>query len=316
MKRGLLFIIILLSITSVTAETIIVSNDTTAAISIQFDGVTHEYEKTMTEGLYYPVFFKENRYSLFVRSIAENEANFVVTNRRQKIYKIALGERQDIDLDRDGTSDIFLSVDDIIRAYKVTVTINDLFENTSDEPTTNTLGCANQETQRERIQCRVQLQKMERENARLNFLPEECLTSSSRESCITRHKNMQPCYRENLNSERVRCVQNQLNFRGISEERRTCNLLSGDEKNTCLNTLRENAFIIMKFRFDNLIERAIYLQREGLVSEEESISFIDAVETKKQEFNAADIAQKKEIVKEVKELWKEFIFLTTKVQSS
>ena len=72
----------------------------------------------------------------------------------------------------------------------------------------------------------------------------------------------------------------------------------------------------MKFRFDNLIERAIYLQREGLVSEEESISFIDAVETKKQEFNAADIAQKKEIVKEVKELWKEFIFLTTKVQSS
>ncbi|QQG38983.1 MAG: hypothetical protein HYS32_00775 [Candidatus Woesearchaeota archaeon] len=173
------------------------------------------------------------------------------------------------------------------------------------------LLCGDLATRTERVKCRLNLVEEEYEREyRLQYLPEECraLQGGEKGKCISTYKSVQTCWTHKETGEGVGCVMKQINFRGISEERRICNELNGDAKKECADKLKENIFTVIKFRFYNLEERAEEFLEEGKIAEEEVIVFIDAIEGKKVEFNSvSDIEGKKRIVMEVKDLWQEFL---------
>jgi len=75
-----------------------------------------------------------------------------------------------------------------------------------------------------------------------------------------------------------------------------------------LNELKEKVFTLIKFRFYNLEYKAQEIMKKYNISESIVVNFISSIENKKQEFNSADsIEEKKQIVRDVMNLWKQFI---------
>ena len=92
----------------------------------------------------------------------------------------------------------------------------------------------------------------------------------------------------------------------MSAETRNCDG-RGTERAQCISDVREKAFNLIKFRFYDLEERAEKLLEQGRVSQEDVVLLVSKLEEKKVEFNnAATIAQKRAIILEVRQIWREF----------
>ncbi len=264
-------------------------------------------EKTLEVNKDYKIVVRGiKKYTFKIKKIENEIVTFAIKTEPTKEFLVSVGESKEIDLEDDGSNDLIFNVISI-SGNEVDVIFKKIMETSLNED--NELLCGDRNTRRERVRCRLNLESDElEEEYQLEYLPEECkaLERDRRDRCINIYRNAQSCWRFNRNAERVSCVQNQLNFRGVSEERRQCNLLTGEEKRACVEDFKEKLFTIIKFRFYNLEERAEEFLEEGKTSEEDVVNFIDAVEGKKAEFNEASLERKKAIVMEVKELWLDF----------
>jgi|SRR3989344_498639 len=268
----------------------------------------NSFDQTFNKGNVYSLTLKDTRkFFLYTKNIEGNTIYFILRG-SEKELQVSVGFQVEIDLDDDGTNDLLLTLNSIPSDSKAAITVTDTFEKSSiTTESTSGLLCGDRNTRQERIRCRLHLQKEAlEEEYTLKYLPEECkdLSDPNREECIQRYKGSQRCWGFKEDASRVNCVKNVLKFKGIIEEREICDSLKDSEKRICIGTLKENVFSIIKFRFYNLEERAEDLMKEGKVSENDTVTFIAAVEGKKTEFNTAvPIEQKKEIVKEVETLW-------------
>ncbi len=169
---------------------------------------------------------------------------------------------------------------------------------TSDE---SRFKCSNLPTMKERIACRINL-KHENE---LNYLPEECrvLSGSERAICINNYKSTNQCFQQTTDSSRLNCARRALGLQvaDIQKNRDSC---AGNQ--TCLIDLKNKVFTLIKFRFYNLEEKAQKLKEIG-VTEDTVAGFIEALELKKQQFNSGTIDEKKQVVKDVINLWKQLV---------
>ena len=263
-------------------------------------------EKTLDRSKDYIISLDNNKYTFFVKKIEGESITLLIKTEPEKEFLIVKGENKKIDLDNDGVNDISIEVKSIT-GRKVNIVF--MKETAQGNEKEEDLLCGDKNTRRERVKCRLNLEKEELEDEyTLQFLPEECkaLEGEKRADCITTYKNVQPCWKFKEGSERVSCVKEKINFRGVSEERRICNELKDEAKRACVENFKENLFTVIKFRFYNLEERAEEYLEEGKVSEEDVVVFVDALEGKKVEFNDASLDRKKEIVLEVKTLWQDF----------
>ena len=164
--------------------------------------------------------------------------------------------------------------------------------------------CADLLSMFDRVKCRLSLSHEERENQlRVVYLPEECkpLQADAQGKCIALYDSLQKCWKFE-GTERIGCVKSEVKLGDIAEERNKC----GNDS-SCLSTLKEKVYSLIKFRFYDLEERAEEMLEEGadinIVSD-----FVTSIELKKQEFNnAKTFEERKKIILQVKELWKEFL---------
>lgn len=174
------------------------------------------------------------------------------------------------------------------------------------------LKCGNLVSREERVRCRFNLENEEyaRENE-LSYLPEECrdLTGERKNNCISLYKKTQRCWKFSVGDARIKCVKENLGLvRSHREEKIECRKIDGEERGKCISNLREKAFDLVKFRFYDLEERAEKLKDKGVASEDDVVKLVAALEEKKIEFNnASTISEKKKIILDVRQIWKDFV---------
>ena len=162
--------------------------------------------------------------------------------------------------------------------------------------------CGDSTTMKERIKCRINLVQ---ENE-LNYLPEECraLSGLEKATCINNYKSTNRCFQQTTDSNKLNCARIAVGLQvaNIQQNRDAC---AGNQ--TCMTDLKTKVFTLVKFRFYNLEEKAEKLKERG-VSEDTVVNFINSLEDKKQQFNnAGTIDEKKQIVRDVIDLWKQFV---------
>nr|MBI4157044.1 hypothetical protein [Candidatus Woesearchaeota archaeon] len=176
---------------------------------------------------------------------------------------------------------------------------------------TSGLRCFEEDDIEDRVRCRLNLSRVElRKEYKLEYLPEECRTidnMTERQNCVRRYAQLQKCWKF-IGDERMRCVDHELNITKIKEQKRECNLLDENEKQECRKRLKDNVYHRIKFKFYNLEDKAERFLDRGWVDNETVAVFIANLEIKKAEFNeAATKEEKRKVILEVRELWKEFL---------
>ncbi len=165
-----------------------------------------------------------------------------------------------------------------------------------------TFLCADLLSMFDRVKCRLSLSPSERENElKVVYLPEECRAlQEKRNKCIALYDSLQKCWKFDGEA-RINCVKNEIRSGDIKEEKNKC------KDDACLSTLKEKVYSLIKFRFYNLEEKAERMLEDGtdinIVSD-----FVTSIELKKQEFNSAkSFEERKKIILEVRDLWREFL---------
>jgi hypothetical protein len=173
-------------------------------------------------------------------------------------------------------------------------------------------------TLNERVLCRLNLAPagIAREYE-IQYLPEECRAKKNtdeRERCVKTYKALQPCFDAANPGLRFGCAAKIFALgQSVSAEMQKCNALAGDEKINCKSGVREKAYAMIKFRLYDLSERAEALKLRGDLTAEQTADFVALVETKKQEFDEAKAdADRRAIINDVREAWKELLKLIQK----
>ena len=174
----------------------------------------------------------------------------------------------------------------------------------------NSLKCQNLSTLRERVACRLNLTEEEQEyQLQIQYLPEECRAIhdvAEKEICVKRYGALRPCWTKPY-SQRAYCVRGVLGIRNLTSEVDSCSSKSAGQKLLCIKTLRDKVYQLTKARFYDLEERAEEMMKQG-VNKQTVTDFLAGAELKKQEFNnATTIDEKKQVVLQMRELWKTFI---------
>ena len=166
------------------------------------------------------------------------------------------------------------------------------------------IKCSELKLLNDRVSCRIDLVKKGKET---EFDPEECRTANNKEKCRKDYVAANSCWSVKSDRDRSNCFRNHLKFQTIQLERRECLKLEPRQKDECFQELHDKVFSLIKFRFYNLEQKAEYFMQEG--ADQNTVSeFVTNIERKKQEFNSAKtIQEKKEIIKQVKDLWNKFI---------
>jgi len=177
---------------------------------------------------------------------------------------------------------------------------------------TERVKCGDLDNIDERVKCRLNLEGRDRyKEAQLQFLPEECRAQDgdARSRCIRVYKLTQQCWESKDDKLRISCVKRNMGLeKPVKEEIASCKELEGDERVQCVKDLRESVYDSIKFRFYNLEEKAERLLEAGKIDEETVAKLVSDLETKKIEFNEAKtLSEKKVIINEVKEIWKNFV---------
>lgn len=167
--------------------------------------------------------------------------------------------------------------------------------------------CSQLETMRDRIKCRLQLS----EENEYDYLPEECrsFVNESRENCVANYKKSQNCWVSDKDSDRFKCAASAFGLVGtVAEQKAQCNGKTGQNRSTCILELTNRVDAVVKFRIYNLENKAQHLMEKGLADMDTVTAFVDAMEQQKQNYNnAKTTAEKKEVIKGVRKLWREFI---------
>ncbi len=171
----------------------------------------------------------------------------------------------------------------------------------------SSLKCANLESVRDRVHCRLGLEEAElQKELEIRYLPEECrsiLSTKERENCVLLYARSQKCWHLPIGEERINCLRNILDIKNINKQKEACK-----NSATCLSSLRKNVYSLIKFRLYDLEERAEELIEKNITTREQAAVIIIALEEKKLEFNKATTKeQRKQIIQDVKVLWKGFI---------
>lgn len=172
------------------------------------------------------------------------------------------------------------------------------------------LKCSNLATTKDRVKCRLALSENELdEELKISYLPEECRAmknDADKENCVFLYGNVQKCW-SYQGEQRIGCVKGILNLKSAKDEVMACKQLNESGTGKCMQEAKAKVFNLVKFRLYELEERAEEYLEEGKINQEEAAEFIAKVEEKKKEFNdESAIEGKKQIVLEVRELWKEF----------
>lgn len=158
--------------------------------------------------------------------------------------------------------------------------------------------------QTERIRCQLQQSALT-----LSFLPEECRAiedSAAREQCFVLYREAQKCPAVPERNKRITCLKKIIGLDDPVAAAAACEQLPKNEQADCRITLRSRVHILIKFRFDELEQRAKNLQPRG-APRETIVSFIASVEAAKQKFDLATTKdQRRAVILEVRELWQEF----------
>ena len=160
--------------------------------------------------------------------------------------------------------------------------------------------------------CRLGLSDDElNKELKIAYLPEECRTienKGEREECVLVYSRSQRCWALPIGLERRECVNQILGITDITIQKESCT-----NENACLNNLRKNVYLSIILRFYDLEERAEDLQEQGKITKEEAAEIISSIEEKKVEFRKATTKeQRKQIIMDVKNLWKDFVKNITK----
>jgi len=291
--------------------------------TLEFTESKNIIDKILQTGDYYTLKLKDrSTHNFFIRSQDPSQVVLVIAEPLQELT-FPIGGSTEIDLNQDGTTDILFQAKAAITQKTTQVEIKDSFERKSKEESQNKqqptqqpsgLLCGDKPSRRERVQCRLDLEKEEFEyEYKLRFLPEECipLEGKQRARCISIYQSVQQCWKFPDTPARVNCVKNQIRFKNVREEIQSCIMLPAEERKPCIENVKDNVYTIIKFKFYNLEEKAEGLLEEGNVPQDAVAQFITEVEGKKVEFNlAATIAEKRQIITAVNKLWKEFLSST------
>ncbi len=175
------------------------------------------------------------------------------------------------------------------------------------------LKCQKIDIMRDRIACRLSLTEEEQaQELELQYLPEECRPIANiddKEQCVQTYAKLQKCWMFPDGDVRINCVKEQIGLKSLDVAKKNCAEKEGTYKSICLNEINKLQYWIIKFRFYDLEERAEKLMESNPdLKKAIVIDFITAVEEKKLEFNqAATKEKKKQIILEVRELWKDFV---------
>jgi hypothetical protein len=181
------------------------------------------------------------------------------------------------------------------------------------------LECGSEATAQARARCRLRAreeafeagigQQVQAEvQTELQHMPEECraLNGTVHAACIARYRVMYNCMAHENDVAREACMKSELQLNRVVEQKQTCLSNQTTDKQECLQQLHQNVYQLIKFRFQNLLEKAERLSEKG-ASEELVVEFMAAIEQKTVEFDEAQtMDERKAIVQEVAQLWREF----------
>lgn len=158
----------------------------------------------------------------------------------------------------------------------------------------------------ERVRCRLQLRKEQREEYE-NFLPEECKAHTDvavQEECVEYYQAVQECWDFPNGPSRFNCARRALKLGDILTEKANCNALDAGKRENCNEELREHGYAMIKFRLYNLEQEAEKLMEEGKLSQEEVVAFVVKMEEKKRWFNGAETnEERRNIIMDARNDW-------------
>ena len=129
---------------------------------------------------------------------------------------------------------------------------------------------------------------------------------SGRDACVTRYRNLRPCWAKPIGAERLACVRGVLGLLPLAEERAAC-YRQGDDYDVCFANLRVSAYPYITFRFYDLEERAEGLLALG-ASKELVVPFVILAEQAKQDFNrASSTSARIAIIRRLQTSWRAFV---------
>ena len=168
------------------------------------------------------------------------------------------------------------------------------------------LKCHNLATIKERVGCRLGLSDADlKKELQIAYLPEECRALSSdadKEDCVLLYSKSQQCWILPIGNSRNNCLRKIIDIGDTGKERQSC------KDAACVAALKKKSYVLIKFAFYDLEERAEYIYKKGLVSREKAAELIAKLEEQKISFNnAASKEQKKQAILETKKLWNEFV---------
>ncbi|MFA6035731.1 MAG: hypothetical protein WC759_02120 [Candidatus Micrarchaeia archaeon] len=184
---------------------------------------------------------------------------------------------------------------------------------TDDDDKWDDSRCDSDEDMRERMMCRqnITMGMMRGVNASpgdfsmANVCKE--LNGTEQVSCMARYRTINKCPFMPTMSATEACIRNQLKIsENIREHARECDN-EGANASSCRANLTDKVDTLVLARFEALKERAARLQEKG-ANETLVIGFIADVDGKVAAYEAASTAdEKKQIVREVAALWREFV---------
>ncbi|MDO8628403.1 MAG: hypothetical protein Q7R56_01455 [Nanoarchaeota archaeon] len=191
---------------------------------------------------------------------------------------------------------IILSLLLIIAAYGPSKSAPETTNSKTSEQTNLPLtkDCNDYETQRERIQCRINLP----ENKAFNYLPEECRGKKGidGEQCVQTYKRLQKCFNNNNYAVQHACAKQELETTlPVQDALTACN--KETNKKICQLQLAEKTYTLIKFRIYSYEYYIQELYQQQRISETLAIDSISKLETIKQQFNqATTITIKKQVL--------------------
>lgn len=169
----------------------------------------------------------------------------------------------------------------------------------------SSLECRDLPTLKQRVECRLNLEKTPPAGLNIAYMPEECiavLDETGKEECIMRYSDAQSCWNKDY-ARTDNCLKEQLDLKNIASRKNSCN---GDA--SCLYSLNADVNNLAKFRIHELEYRAERMLSKGMLSEDSAIDIISYLEQQKLAFgNSPTTSDKVRVLSNVIDKWTDFI---------
>lgn len=166
------------------------------------------------------------------------------------------------------------------------------------------LECRNEPTLKQRIECRLNLEKNPPQGLEIAYMPEECTASFDEEgkkACIKRYSAVQKCWSNDFRNTDS-CLRQQLNMNNFMQRKNQCN--DAD----CLFELNSDVNNLAKLRIHSLIYRAELMLDKTLADKDSVIDIIAYMEQQKLALqNSPTAGDRIRVLENVKDRWDDFI---------